>query len=100
MRWSRRGLLASLPFWTLEAALDKGRQLASEAKRYADPATEFAVDRLTDPSHTSLLPSPLGHFAGHRGTQVLYSSDRLGSMQAYRMDVKSGESRQLTEVAA
>jgi len=100
MGWSRRAWLASLPFWSLEAALDKGRQLPSEAKRYADPTTEFAVDRLTDPAHTSVLPACYSHFASHRGTHVLYASDRFGSMQAYRMDVKTGESRQLTEAVA
>jgi len=65
------------------------------AVRYADPATEFTVVRLTDPQFTSSLPA-----AGNRGLtsrQMLYASDMAGSWQAFRMDLKSKESRQLTE---
>src|SRR5258708_29014932 len=100
MSWSRRRWLASLPLWSLKAATEKGRQFPSEVKRYADPATEFAVDRLTNPEFTSVLPSPFAQFASRKGHHIVYSSDRGGSMQAYRMDMKSGESRQLTEVEA
>jgi oligogalacturonide lyase len=34
-----------------------------------------------------------------RGNFLLYSSDRPGTLQAFRMDLKSGESRQLTDAA-
>ena len=36
----------------------------------------------------------------HNGSFLLYSSDRSGSMQAWRMDLKTGESRLLTEAAS
>jgi oligogalacturonide lyase len=63
--------------------------------RYADPATESTVVRLTDPHFTSSLPA-----IGNRGVttrQLLYACDLDGKPQAYRMDLKSRESRQLTE---
>jgi hypothetical protein len=65
------------------------------AVRYVDPATEFTVLRLTDPQFTSSLPA-----IGNRGVtarQLLYASDLDGKWQAYRMDLKSKESRQLTD---
>ena len=95
-RCSRRGFMASLAAATCAAQTTaKGRTLPSVAVRYTDPATEFTVLRLTDPQFTSSLPA-----AGNRGVtarQLLYASDLTGSWQAFRMDLKSKESRQLTE---
>jgi oligogalacturonide lyase len=95
-RFSRRAFMATLAVATRAAeATAKGRILASVAVRYADPATEFTVVRLTDPQFTSSLPA-----AGNRGVtarQLLYASDLDGKPQAYRMDLKSKESRQLTD---
>ena len=88
--------LASLAAATCAAETTaKGRVFPSVAVRYADPATEFTVVRLTDPQFTSSLPA-----AGNRGVtarQLLYASDMSGSWQAFRMDLKSKESRQLTD---
>ena len=78
-------------------ASDKSALLPSEAVRYADPATEFPVLRLTNPEHVSVLPSYLGKAVSRRGNFLLYSNDRTGTMQPYRMDVKTGQSRQLAE---
>jgi len=102
-QWSRRWFLASLAAaYAAETAgtcaaqtAGKGHILPSVAARYADPATEFVVIRLTDPQYTSLLPS-----AGNRGVTaraVLYASDLGGNWQAFRMDLKTKESRQLTD---
>src|SRR5579863_3289684 len=95
-RYSRRAFLASLAVATRAAeSTAKGRILPSVAVRYADPATEFTVVRLTDPQFTSSLPA-----IGNRGLtsrQLLYASDLDGRRQAYRMDLKSKESRQLTD---
>jgi len=74
-----------------------GAVFPSEQKRYPDPATELEVLRLTDPEHTSFLPR---HAASRRGNFLLYANDRSGSMQVCRMDLKTGESRQLTEAEA
>jgi len=65
--------------------------------RYADGATEFTVARLTDPAHTSLLPAFYNRAIARRGNFLLYSSDLAGRMQAFRLDLKNGQSRQLTE---
>lgn len=95
-RYSRRAFLASLTVAARAAETTaKGRILPSVAVRYADPATEFTVVRLTDPQFTSSLPA-----VGNRGVtarQLLYASDLDGKWQAFRMDLKSKESRQLTQ---
>src|SRR4051812_46537170 len=96
-RYSRRAFLISSLATAARAAENtaKGRVLPSVAVRYADPATEFTVLRLTDPQFSSSLPA-----VGNRGLtarQLLYASDADGKWQAYRMDLKSKESRQLTE---
>ena len=43
---------------------------ASETVRYIDPATEFPVLRLTDPSHTSLLPYYYGRAISRRSSSI------------------------------
>ncbi len=95
-RYSRRAFLASLTVASRAAETRaRGRILPSVAVRYSDPATEFTVVRLTDPQFTSSLPA-----TGNRGVtvrQLLYASDLDGKWQAYRMDLKSRESRQLTD---
>jgi len=78
-------------------SLFAGAVFPSELRRYPDPSTELEVLRLTAPEHSSFLPR---RSASRRGNFLLFASDRSGAMQAYRMDLKSGESRQLTEAAA
>ncbi|MEX2261363.1 MAG: oligogalacturonate lyase family protein [Bryobacteraceae bacterium] len=100
---SRRALLAgcaALPAAALPPALDRGSTLPSDWRRYADPTTEFEVYRLTDPSYSSRLPAHYARSLARRGNFLLFSSDRAGSPQAFRMDLKSGECRLLTEAAA
>jgi len=69
--------------------------IPSEAKRYADPATEFEVLRLTDPQYTSQLPAYYSRAVSRHLSFLVYTSDRLGSLQAFRMDLKTLESRQI-----
>lgn len=97
--WSRRAFLAAAAS-SLGAEVDPRKIYPSERVRYADPATEFVVFRQTNPAHRSLLTAPYNRGFSHRSTFLLYSSDRDGSLQAYRMDLKSGESRQLTDAQA
>lgn len=96
MRSSRRCFIALCaacpPAWA-----GKGQTFPSERRRYADPATEFEVLRLTDPAYSSFLPSPFGPAVSRRANALVYSSDRTGAWQAFRMDWRTGESRQLTE---
>src|SRR6202021_381977 len=53
---------------------------------------------LTDPKNTSWLPAFYGRAVSRRGTFLLYSNDRSGSFQLYRMDLKTGQSKILTDV--
>jgi oligogalacturonide lyase len=58
------------------------------------------VTRLTDPAHASGLPPRTADALPRNGAFLLYSSDRTGKPQAYRMDLKTGESDQLTQAEA
>ena len=94
---TRRAFLAALASSTLHAELEKGKSFPSEWKRYQDPATEFDVYRLTDPAFSSYLPAHYNRALSRRHGILLFSSDRGGSNQAFRMDLKTGERRQLTQ---
>ncbi len=75
----------------------KGHVFPSSVVRYADQATEFTVARLTDPAHSSFLPAFYNRAVARRANFLLYSSDATGRMQAFRLDLKNGQSRQLTD---
>jgi oligogalacturonide lyase len=79
------------------ATTGKGTVLPSVVSRYADPSTEFPVFRLTDPEHTSALPPHYARAISRKGNFLLYSCDASGSMQAYRLDLKTGQARLLTD---
>jgi len=79
------------------AATGKGSVLPSVVFRYADPSTEFPVFRLTDPEHTSALPPHYARAVSRKGNFLLYSCDASGGMQAYRLDIKTGQARLLTD---
>jgi oligogalacturonide lyase len=98
--FSRRSLLASA--WAaarLLRAETKGATFPSQAYRYSDAATEFEVYRLTDPSYTSVLPAYYNRFIARNSGWMLFGCDRSGSFQAFRIDLKTGAMRQLTEAA-
>lgn len=69
----------------------------AEVERYPDETTEFQVYRLTDPSYTSTLPGRYNRAISRNSGSLLFCSDRTGSPQAFRMDLKTGDSQQLTE---
>jgi oligogalacturonide lyase len=97
---SRRSLLAS--GWTafrLLAEGSKGAAFPSQAYRYSDAATEFDVYRLTDPSYSSVLPAYYNHPIARNSAWMLFACDRAGSFQAFRVELKTGAMRQLTEAA-
>ncbi len=69
-------------------------------QKYEDPATELPVVRLTDPAFASGLTSPdLRQFV-RRTESLLCWSDRAGSTQGFLQDLRSGESRQITDAAS
>lgn len=88
--WSRRAFL------TVPLALSAAEPQQAEFRKFRDPATEFELIRVTDPSYSSFLsPAPL-HPISRRNNVVLVSSDRGGSMQVWRMDVRAQEAHQLS----
>jgi oligogalacturonide lyase len=78
---------------------EKGESLPAEWHRYSDPLTELDVLRLTSPEHTCVLPASYNRTVSRQSSFLLYSSDCDGTMQAYRMDLKTGERQQLTTAA-
>jgi oligogalacturonide lyase len=98
--WTRRSVLCGLAGMALPAAGQNRASLPSESVRYTDPATESTVVRLTSPDYSSLLPPYSSDAAGRSGASLIYSSDRTGSWQVYRMDLKTGQSLPVTEAAA
>ena len=96
--YSRRFFLAAIPGVCYAATTTgKGSVLPSVVSRYADPSTEFPVFRLTDPEHTSALPPHYARAVSRKGNFLLYSCDASGGMQAYRLDLKTGLARLLTD---
>ncbi len=96
MTLNRRLFVASLAGASACLAADKGQAYPSEAKRYADEATENYVVRLTDPAHQSWLPACYNRAISRKSDFLIYLSDRSGTVQAYRLDLKNGQSRALT----
>jgi oligogalacturonide lyase len=76
-----------------------GRISGPEWQRYPDPATEFEILRLTDPSFASGLTAPHLRQFQRRFDSLLYWSEREGARQAYLLDLKAGGSKQVTDVA-
>lgn len=100
-RSSRRHFLLTASSVCLAATTEtgKGRVVPSASVRFSDPSTEFPVVRATDPQYTSYLPRHY-NYAISRKSYLIYSSDMSGKMQVYRLDLKNGTSRQLTDAAA
>ena len=94
--YSRRFFLAAIPSVCVAAAT-KGTLFPSAVSRYADPTTEFPVFQLTDPEHASTLPPHYARAISRKGNFLVYASDQSGGTQAYRLDLKSGQSRLLTD---
>lgn len=67
--------------------------------RYLDSATEFECQRYTEPGISSYIPAPNARAFSRRGNFLLYASDRRGKLDAWALDLKSSEHRQLTESA-
>jgi oligogalacturonide lyase len=99
-RASRRAFLASaLAAIRLAAQSQKGTAFAAARLRYEDPTTELEVVRLTDPAQASALPAYYNRAVTHNSASLLCGAGLTGQPQAFRMDLKTGEARQLTEVA-
>src|SRR5580704_6321715 len=99
MKRSRRWFLSTLPVGCAAALAERNKPV-STGFLYKDLSTEFPVLRLTDPAFTSRLPAHYGRAVARRGNFLLYASDVSGRMEAFRMESKTGVSRQLTEQEA
>lgn len=77
----------------------QGRSFPAEARRYADPTTELDVYRLTDPRYGSSFPAYYSRAITRNSGGLLFLSDRTGTAQGFRMDLKTGEAHQLTDTA-
>jgi len=97
---SRRAFLALMSARPLLSAAGKGQESPGDMKRFLDAATEFEVVRMTGTDYESILPSNTGRAVSRRAEFFLCASNRGQGMQAYRIDVKTGKTRQLTELAA
>lgn len=97
-RYSRRAFLALAAAGSALAEklpIARSETFPSETKRYADPATEFTVLRLTDPTHSSYLTSPNNRALSNRF--LLYSSDRGGALNVYRLDLRNAPTQRITD---
>jgi oligogalacturonide lyase len=99
-RWTRRAfLLSGSAVCGIHAQTAKGTLFEKDWRRYADPTTEFDVFRLTNPEYTSQMSAYYTRSIAHHNGFLVFSCDRTGSQQAFRMDLKSGQTRQLTAAA-
>src|SRR3954468_8510073 len=94
---SRRSFLLTGAGVRLLAQATHGATVNSGIRRYPDPLTELDVYLLTDPAHTSLLPAHYNRAITKNSAALLFTSDRPGSPQAFRMDLKNAQMRQLTD---
>ena len=97
MARTRRWFLLSLPAACFAEGNGKGHTFPSAITRYPDGATEFTVSRLTDPAHSSFLPASFCRAISKHSNFLLYSGDITGRLEAFRLDLKTGHSKQLTE---
>jgi oligogalacturonide lyase len=94
----RRLLVSALGATRLLAEGRKAEILfPSDAERYPDPLTEIEVYRLTKPDYTSTLTAYYNRGIAHNSGWMLCACDRTGSPQGFRLDLKSGEMKQMTQ---
>ena len=97
-RVSRRSLFVSgLATARLIAASTKGTAFPPDTRRYPDPTTELEVFRLTDPAYSSTLPAYYNRAITRNSAAMVFCCDRDGSPQAFRLDLKTGQEKQLTQ---
>lgn len=96
--WTRRTFLGSgFASTLLRAEGHKGAKYPTAAHRYPDPTTELDVYRLTDPAFSSVMPAYYNRTIARNSGWMLFGCDRNGTPQAFRIDLKTGETTQLTD---
>jgi len=97
-RFTRRSFVISgVAAGRLLAEGQKGASYPSDAERYPDPATELDVYRLTKPEYTSTMTAYYNRGIARNSGWMLFCCDRSGGPQGFRMDLKTAETRQLTQ---
>ena len=94
----RRLLLSGIAAVGLRAEGRKAEVFRSDMVRYADPLTDLEVFRLTSPDYSSTLTAYYNRGIARNSGWMLFGCDRSGSPQGFRLDLKTGEARQLTQV--
>lgn len=95
---TRRSFLATVcAALTAFAQEKKGESFPAASHHYSDPTTELDVIRLTDPAYSSTLPAYYNRTIARNSGFLLFCCDRGGSPQAFRIDLKTAQQRQLTE---
>src|SRR5260370_42178584 len=95
---TRRSLvLSALAASRLSAEGRKGESFPTDAVRYPDPLTELEVYRLTKPDYSTTLTAHYNRGIAHNSGWMLCGCDRTGSLQRFRLDLKSGDMKQMTQ---
>jgi oligogalacturonide lyase len=95
---TRRSLLLSgIVATRLFAEGKKGEAFASDASRYADPLTELDVFRLTKPDYSTTMTAYFNRGIARNSGWMLCCCDRSGAPQAFHLDLKNGDMKQLTD---
>lgn len=90
-------LLAGVAASRLLAEGQKGAAFPSDSQRYPDPATELDVFRLTKPDYSSTMTAYYNRGIARNSGWMLFCCDRGGSPQGFRIDLKTGETKLLTQ---
>jgi oligogalacturonide lyase len=75
----------------------KGASFSPDAVRYPDPLTSIEVFRLTSPEYSTTMTAYSNRGIARNSAWMLCCSDRTGSPQAFHLDLKTAEMRQLTQ---
>src|SRR5471030_3027154 len=95
---SRRSFLfAGVAAGPLLAEGQKGAQFPSDSQRYPDPATELEVYRLTKPDYSSTMTAYYNRGIARNSGWMLFCCDRSGTPQGFHLDLKTGDTKQLTQ---
>jgi oligogalacturonide lyase len=94
----RSVLLSGIAAARLIAAGKRSDAFPPDTSRYPDPLTEIDVYRLTKPDYSTTMPAYFNRGIARNSNWMLCCSDRAGAPQAFHLDLKNGEMRQLTDV--
>jgi oligogalacturonide lyase len=94
---TRRSLLLSGIAVSRLRGQQRGATFPSDSGRYSDPLTELDVYRLTKPDYATTLPAWYNRGIARNSSWMLCCCDRAGSPQAFRLELKTGDMKQLTQ---